>query len=123
MVMITIQLPQAIEDKARELGILTEEKIARLIEAEIERQREEAIVELRKTMALLSADFRTEYGHLSEEEALAMIDQWIDEVARKALRDKATEKTRQILAKLDALAPQMTEVEIGQALQEVSTKA
>lgn len=78
---LTIELSEDIEEKARAAGLLTGEKLSEMIEAELERQRqrEEAGARLSRMMAVLSDDFRAEYGHLSEDEALAMIDQWIDE--------------------------------------------
>ena len=82
-VTVTVELPGSIEEKARTLGILTSEKMAELIAAEVERQRQEAAARLSETMDRLSAKFREEYGHLSETEALAMLDRWIDEADDK----------------------------------------
>jgi hypothetical protein len=78
-VTLRVELPRAVEEQARTLGILTSEKMAELIAAEVERQRQAAAARLSETMDRLSAKFREEYGHLLEDEALALIDQWLDE--------------------------------------------
>ena len=79
MVMIQLQLPDDLEEKARAAGLLTSEKIVELIEAELERQRQAGAADALHIMDELSANLRAEYAHLSEEEALDMLDQWIDE--------------------------------------------
>lgn len=81
MIMATIQLdlPQEIEEAARSLGLLTSEKLVEMIEAEIQRQRQDAWDRLRATLAPVQASFREDYGHLSDDEALALIDAWIRE--------------------------------------------
>jgi F0F1-type ATP synthase membrane subunit b/b' len=76
---VTLQLPEDVERKAREAGLFTGEKIGELITAEIERQRKEAAARLTMMMEQLQANFRAEYGDLTDEEAQALIDQWIDE--------------------------------------------
>jgi hypothetical protein len=79
MVLINVQLPEAVEEKARAAGLLTSEKIGELIEAELERQRQSATVETLEMMDRVSAKFRAEYSHLTEDEALEMLNEWIDE--------------------------------------------
>lgn len=76
---VTLQLPEDVERKAREAGLLTGEKIGELITAEIERQRREAAVHLTMISDQLQANLRAEYGDLTEDEAQALIDQWIAE--------------------------------------------
>jgi hypothetical protein len=76
---VTLQLPEDVERKAREVGLLTGEKIGELIMAEIERQRREAAARLTNTMDKIHAHMRKKYGDLTDDEAQAMIDQWIAE--------------------------------------------
>lgn len=88
MVMTNLQLPEDIEEKARAAGLLTSEKIAESIEAELNRQREEAWQNLSQTMDQISANFRAEYPDLTDEDAQAMIDQWIREARAKREGDQ-----------------------------------
>lgn len=76
---VTLQLPEDVERKAHETGLLTGEKISELITAEIERQRREAAVRLTMISDQLQANLRAEYGDLTDDEAQALIDQWIAE--------------------------------------------
>jgi hypothetical protein len=76
---IELRLPDDVADRARLLGLLTDEKLTELIEGEIWRKRQAAWAELRSMTEPVRADFRADYGHLSDDEAQAMIDQWIDE--------------------------------------------
>jgi hypothetical protein len=76
---IELRLPDDVADRARSLGLLTDEKLIELIEVEIWRKRQAAWTELRAMTEPVRADFRAAYGHLSDEDAQAMIDQWIDE--------------------------------------------
>lgn len=50
---VRVELPDELERKARAAGLLTSEKIAALIEAEVERQRDAAIQAARETLAKL----------------------------------------------------------------------
>lgn len=76
---IELRLPDKVAEQARLLGLLTDEKLTEIIEAEIWRKRQAAWQELKEMTEPLRADFHAEYGHLSDEEAQAMIDQWINE--------------------------------------------
>jgi hypothetical protein len=76
---VKLQLSEDVERKAREAGLFTGEKIGELIEAEVQRQRKEAWERLQAKLAPVHAAFQEEYGHLSDDEVQAMIDQWIDE--------------------------------------------
>lgn len=76
---VRLQLPEDVARKAQETGLLTGEKIGELITAEIERQRQEAAARLTVITEQLQANFRAEYGDLTDEEAQAVIDQWLDE--------------------------------------------
>lgn len=76
---IELRLPDEVAEQARSLGLLTDEKLTEMIEAEIWRKRQAAWAELKEMTEGLRADFRAEYGHLSDEEAQAMIDQWMHE--------------------------------------------
>lgn len=77
-IQVTLELPADIAAQADRLGLLNGEKIAELIAAEVQR-RQAAATRLRETMDRLSAQFRQEYSNLTEAEALAMIDTWIEE--------------------------------------------
>jgi post-segregation antitoxin (ccd killing protein) len=81
---IELRLPDEVAEQARSLGLLTDEKLTEMIEAEIWRKRQAAWAELRAMTEGLRADFRAEYGHLSDEEAQAMIDQWINESGQES---------------------------------------
>lgn len=88
MVMIPVELSKDVEDAARSLGLLTSEKIAQMIEAEVQRQRREAWEHLQAMIAPVQAAFREEYGHLSDDEVQAMIDEWIHEADEDAAPDE-----------------------------------
>lgn len=87
---VKLQLPEGVGRKARELGLFTGEKIGELIIAEIERQRKKAAVRLTVITDQLQANFRAEYGDLTDEEARALIDQWIDEADEEILHQDNT---------------------------------
>jgi hypothetical protein len=78
-IQVTVELPADVAAQADTLGLLSGEKIAELITAEVQRRRQAAADRLRETMDRLSQQFQQEYAHLSEAEALAMIQAWIDE--------------------------------------------
>ena len=87
---VRLQLSEYVVQKAREDGLLTDEGLAELITAEIERRRKEAAARLSVMMEQLQANFRAEYGDLTDDEAQALIDQWIDEADKEtALKDDA----------------------------------
>lgn len=87
---VKLQLSEDVMRKARESGLLTSEKLAELITAEIERRRQEAAARLLDMMATMHAHMREKYGDLSDEEAQAMIDGWIAEADEEtALEDDA----------------------------------
>lgn len=87
---VKLQLSEDVERKARELGLFTGKKIGELITAEIERQRKEATARLTVITDQLQANFRSEYGNLTDEEAQALIDQWIDEADEEILHQENT---------------------------------
>jgi hypothetical protein len=76
---VTLQLPEDVEQKGREAGLFTDERIGELITAGIERQRREAATSLGKTMEKIHAHMREKYGDLTDDGVQAMIDQWIAE--------------------------------------------
>ena len=84
---IKLQLPEDVERKAREAGLFTGEKIGELIEAEIERQRKEAAAKLLDLMDKMHTHMREKYGDLTDDEAQAMIDQWIAEADEEIARE------------------------------------
>lgn len=82
MVMVKVEMQPEVEEQARRLGLLSGERLAALIEAEVERerqQRRDAWQWLNKTMKPVREAFRAEYGHLLEEEVIDMIDTWLHE--------------------------------------------
>ncbi len=79
MVTIVLELDQEVERKARAAGLLTSETVTAWIEVELERKRKEAAARLTTIMDQLQANFRAEYGDLTEEEAQAIINEWIAE--------------------------------------------
>jgi F0F1-type ATP synthase membrane subunit b/b' len=88
---VQLQLSEDVMRKARESGLLTSEKISELISAEIERRRKEAAARLSVMMEQLQANFRAEYGDLTDDEAQALIDQWIAEADEETtLKDDAS---------------------------------
>lgn len=76
---VKLQLTEDIERKAREAGLFTSEKISELIKAAVRRQQQEMWERLQAKLAPVQSTFREEYGHLSDADIQAMIDQWIDE--------------------------------------------
>lgn len=76
---VRLQLSEYVVQKAREDGLLTDEGLAELITAEIERRRREAAARLLDMMDTMHAHMREKYGDLTDEEAQTMIDGWIAE--------------------------------------------
>lgn len=98
MVMISLQLSEDVTDKARSLGLLTDEKLSELIEREVmqeweakKRRRAEAVAELNEMTERVHTHMRETYGDLTEEEAQAMIDGWIAE-AEAAIEHRKSQK-------------------------------
>lgn len=81
---VDFRLPEDVVQKARQDGLLTGEKIAELITAEIERRREAAAAQLASIMDAMHAHMRAQYPDLTDEEAQAMIDAWIAEADGEA---------------------------------------
>ena len=75
---VHLQLSEEVMQKARQSGLLTGEKISELITAEIKR-RQAAAAKLLDMMDKIHTHMREKYGELADEEAQAMIDQWIAE--------------------------------------------
>jgi F0F1-type ATP synthase membrane subunit b/b' len=78
MVTVVVELDQEIERQARAQGLLSSEQMNALLSAELERRRLDAGARLRTAMNDLSVSFRARYPDLSEEQALAMIERWLD---------------------------------------------
>ncbi|GEM_PF-2256299 len=87
---ITIDLPDEIEQEARDAGLFNLDLFSSVIEIELKRQlrRFEAGRRLTEMMDVLSEDFRAEYGHLSEEDAMAMLARWGDENTQASTNDE-----------------------------------
>lgn len=75
---VTLRLPQSLVEKARAQGLLNNERIARLLTAEIERVErwhglDQALEPARKA-------FRADHPDMSEDDVAAMLNHIIDEV-------------------------------------------
>lgn len=87
---VTLRLPETLVEKARAQGLLNDERIARLLTAEIERVEtwhglDQALEPTRKA-------FRADHPEMSEDDAAAMLSDIIDEVRAD---DRAGTRTRQ----------------------------
>lgn len=80
MVMINLELPEEIEEKARAAGLLTSEKLAVLIEAELERQKQENWAALFTVMGELQGAAREELDALPDDEFTGMVNEIVREV-------------------------------------------
>lgn len=91
---LTIDLPDEIEQEARKSGLLEVDKLSYMIQSEVKRQmkRRGAGQRLSKLMDEISTDFRADYGHLTDKEAMEMIAQWGDEALEQA-KDKKDAST------------------------------
>ena len=85
---ITLTLPEALVEKARAQGVLNSERIALLLEAEIERM--ERWNSLDQSLEAVRAAFRADHPDMTEDEVIAMINDTVHEVRaeRRATRDK-----------------------------------
>jgi hypothetical protein len=75
---LTLDLPESIEEKARAAGLLTSEKIFGLIEAELERQ--DSWNRLFGIMKELQAATEADFGHLSEDEFVDMVNDIVHDI-------------------------------------------
>lgn len=87
MLTIQLDLPKEIEEEARALGLLTSERLAQIIESEVQRRRQEAWEQLQALVAPIQAAFRAEFPNLSDDEAQDMINQWIEETTDEDAAD------------------------------------
>ena len=79
MVIVDFRLADDVAEKARSLGILNDESLKALVEAEILRKRQEAGQRLLATMDALNAQFKADYGDLTDQEQQDLLNQWIAE--------------------------------------------
>jgi post-segregation antitoxin (ccd killing protein) len=79
MVTVTVELDEMLVRQAEAAGLLTSEALNAMLKAEIERRRADAFEKLTKMMDSVAAQMKTEYPDLTDDEAQAMIDQWIAE--------------------------------------------
>ena len=79
MVTIDFKLADELAQKARLLGILNDEKLSELIEAEVKRQRHEARLALSDTLKTMPEAFDDD-SELSEDNVLDMIQEIVDGV-------------------------------------------
>lgn len=75
---LTLELPEDMEEQARAAGLLTSEKIFGLIEAELERQA--SWNRLFGMMKELQAATEEDFGHLSEDEFVDMVNDIVHEI-------------------------------------------
>ena len=85
---IQLQLSDDTEQKARESGLLTAEKISALIEAEVQRQRKEAWARLQEMLEPVQADFRAEYSDLNDDAFMEMVQGEVLEVREEMYRER-----------------------------------
>jgi hypothetical protein len=87
---ITVSLPVELVERARNRGILNDQRIALLLEAEIERI--ERWRDLDRALEPVREAFRAEYGHMTEDEVMDMINETVHEV-RAEMRAEREAKT------------------------------
>jgi hypothetical protein len=85
---ITLSLPEELVEKARAQGVLNNQRIALLIQAEIERM--EGWRRLDQTLEPVREAFRADHEGMTEDEIMAMINDTVHEVRaeRRAARDQ-----------------------------------
>lgn len=81
---VMLRLPETLVEKARAQGLLDNERIARLLTAEIERV--EAWQRLDQSLESARAAFRADYPDMDEDDVANMLNDLIDEV-RAETRD------------------------------------
>lgn len=91
-VQITVDLPEALAEEARAAGILSNERIAALLEMEL--RRAAAWERLNAAAATVREAAEADLGSLSDDEVMQLVDEEIDlmraeERARKALDAEA----------------------------------
>lgn len=75
---VTLRLPEPLVEKARALGLLTPERMTRLLAAELSRMESWAVLDAALQPARES--FRADHADLSEDEVLAMLSDLVREV-------------------------------------------
>lgn len=75
---VLLQLPETLVQKAQAQGLLNNERMARLLAAELERV--EAWQRLNQLVEPARAAFRADYPDMNEDEIAAMLNDIIDEV-------------------------------------------
>ena len=75
---ITLNLPLELVERAREQGLLNSERIAALLEAEIERLNRWRSLD--KSLEPVREAFRAEHANMSEDEMMAMLNELVHEV-------------------------------------------
>lgn len=83
---ITVSLPAELVERARTEGILNDQRIALLLEAEVERI--ERWRELDQTLEPVRAAFRAEHPNMTEDELMDMINQAVHEVRSERRSDE-----------------------------------
>jgi hypothetical protein len=92
MVTIVLELDKEIESEARSRGLLTSENLAQMIKEKLRQQKSQ---EARASWRALDKDlepvreaFRAEYGHLSDDEVMDMINDLVHEVRAETAKDR-----------------------------------
>ena len=89
MLTFTVELPDALVEEVRAAGILTNEHIAALLQMEL--RRNQAWERLNAASAMAHESFKAEYGVLSDDEVMQLVDEEIhlmraEDSAREALQ-------------------------------------
>jgi len=85
---IELRLPDEVAEQARSLGLLTDEKLAEMIRAEIWRKRQAAWAELKEMLEPVQADFRAEYSDLNDDAFMEMVQDEVLEVREEMYRER-----------------------------------
>jgi hypothetical protein len=83
---VMLRLPETLVEKARAQGLLSNERMSRLLAAEIERI--EAWSSLNRTLEPAREAFRADHRGMSEDEVMAMLNGIIEEVRAEDVVDK-----------------------------------
>ncbi len=85
---VTLRLPEKLVEKARAQGVLSDERVALLLEAEIERM--EGWHSLDHSLDAVREAFRADHAGMSEDEVTAMINDVVHELRaeQKTAQDK-----------------------------------
>jgi hypothetical protein len=81
MVSITLDIPEDLFERAKTQGLITNERIVQLLEAEMGRL--EVWQRIEQNFALAGQSFRAEYGVLSDDEVMQMLTDVVHEIRQE----------------------------------------